>query len=102
VEAPVDVEVAAPEEEAASVTPAAEAQAALEANRIPPVGIDSSVTQGNRVVSAAQVTPENPVKVLEDKIRSHFDAVTPVVAELRRTADEVEALLNQLRVGTAN
>lgn len=68
-------------------------------NRPNPTTIDSSIQQGNRVVTQAQVAPENPVHALEEKIRSHFDAVTPLVAEVRRAADELEAYLNKLRVG---
>lgn len=101
-EAPPVEPVPAPEpveEPTASADPAFPEGTPASPVRPAPTTIDQSVTQGNRVVTQSQVDPNNPVAVLEDKIRSHFDAVTPLVTEVRRAADELEQLLNRLRVG---
>jgi methyl-accepting chemotaxis protein len=68
---------------------------------VPPGGatIDDTVTQGNRVTTVAAQTENNPVKILTDKIKDHFDAVTPIIADLRATVDSLDTELNKLRAG---
>lgn len=61
--------------------------------------IDASVTQGNRVTTAEALNPESPLKRLLDKVEEHFGLGTNVVNDLRAVADELEALLNRLKVG---
>jgi len=55
--------------------------------------------QGNRVRSAAQQDPNNPVAIYEAKIVSFFEDNMKRVTDLRALLDEVEDALHKLRVG---
>ena len=65
----------------------------------PVATIDSSVTQGNRITTQQALTPNDPVKILIDKITRHFDSVNPVLADIRAAVDQLQALLDRLKVG---
>jgi hypothetical protein len=67
--------------------------------RVGPATVDSDVQQGNRVTVAGALTPDNPVKILTDKIKAHYDALTPLIADVRARLDDIEAELNKVRVG---
>lgn len=64
-----------------------------------PATIDSTVTQGNRVVPASALTPNDPLKVLTDRVRDHWYNLQPVMGDLRVILAELETLSNKIGVG---
>lgn len=61
--------------------------------------VDSSVTQGNRLVPAESLVPETPLNLLTNKIKAHFAEGSTIVSDLRAAADKLETELNKLRTG---
>ena len=82
-------------------TPAAQAQRvfAAQSGRDAKTVVDASVTQGNRLKTAEQTDPTTPQAKLEAKIDAGFNEGMNLLADLRAGADQLEALLNKLRVG---
>lgn len=79
-----------PEAPAAPVEPNALRQVAA---------IDGTIEQGNRVTIAAAITPGQPVRDLLQKIQTHWDAAVPVLSDIRAAVDQLQALLDRLKVG---
>lgn len=84
-----------------SAAPSTASPSPSDAGRVPRyvVGLDSSVTQGNRVTLTTPNLETDPIGDLKAKIVDHFDSASHVVADLRALADEIESLLNKVRTG---
>jgi hypothetical protein len=61
--------------------------------------IDDSVTQGNRVTTNRALTPNDPVKIYQDKIKEFHASAMLLMGDLRAFVNEMEDRLNKLRVG---
>lgn len=61
--------------------------------------IDSTVTQGNRVTTQGAITPNNPLKVLTDRVEDHFNELSKVVSDIEAILDRLKTLTNSIGVG---
>lgn len=61
--------------------------------------IDDTVTQGNRVTTQAAVTPNNPLKVLTDRVEDHFNELGKVVSDIEAILARLKTLTNNIGVG---
>lgn len=61
--------------------------------------IDGTVQQGNRVTTAAEQVPTDPVRILKDRITDFFFNSQRAIADLRAAVDEIEHLAERLKIG---
>lgn len=71
---------------------------AVRSTRVIPA-IDGTITQGNRVSTAAEQVPSDPVRILKDRINDFFANSANAIADLRAAVDDIERLAQRLKIG---